>query len=423
MHRKSITLPYVVTATLLGNTVQWYDYHLFNFLAPILTEVFFPPGHNFASFSYSVLLIIMHGISRLLGAFFFGYEGDKKGRRIALISSISLMTIATFCIGFLPSFSVIGWVAPCSFAILRCIQSFAAGGEFTGGMLYLVESAPPEKRGFYGSFAFFGLSVGIFFSSLNYFFFGMDLSENEFLRWGWRILYLFGGLLGLIVALLRKKFHETHLFLEGKRVLKGEKNPIFELFYHHKKSLVKTFGIGILEAAAFNLLIGFLIYYWSQVLSFPLKDSLTINLIGVFCFPFFILISGKWTAIWKIKKQAVATAFLFIIFSLPVFVWMEHGLMIERTIGFVFLLALLAGYMVCLPGIYCELFPTRVRYIGIGLGYNLAVALIGGTTPESIIYLAKWLTPLVNAGVYLTLAAILSLITLLKTKEKILSIP
>ena len=422
MRRKPLSLRFVVIGTLLGNTVQWYDYHLFNFLAPILSLVFFPPENPFARFSYPLFLIVSHAASRVLGALVFGYQGNKRGRRFALMASIGLMTLSSFCIGVLPSFATIGDAAPLLFLFLRCLQSFAAGGEFTGGMLYLVEMAPPAKRAFYGSFSFFGLSLGVLFSSLNYFIFGSDLTKIDFFKWGWRFLYLFGAFFGFFVFLLRRRFHETHLFIEAKSALTEEKNPLLELFHRHKRGIAKIFGIGVLEAAAFNLLIGFLIIYWNQILNIPMKMALKMNLIGTFFFPVLIVCCGKLAQSWHVKKQAAVSAFLFLACSIPLVLCMQLG-GVGKVAGLIAFLALLSGYMAVIPSIYCEIFPTRVRFLGVSLGYNLAVALIGGTAPETVLYMASWQPPILDIGLYLSLAALISLVALFKTKEKIMSVP
>lgn len=419
---KRITLRYIIIATLLGNTVQWYDYHLFNFLAPILFEVFFPPEDLWTHVSYSTFLLVTHSISRILGSFVFGIAGDLKGRKFALVASISLMTCSSLCIGLTPSYSQAGWLAPILFAFFRSVQSFAAGGEFTGGMLYLVESAPLAKRGFYGSFSFFGLSLGILFSSLNFFIFGFELSEMHFLKWGWRMLYLFGAFAGFLVFLLRRRFHETHLFLEAKHEIKGEKNPFLEMMSHHKKALVKTFGIGVLETVAFNLLVGFLLGYWNERLEIPLKKALQLNCFAAFFFPFFIIAFGKLTSLWKIKSQAITFSLFFIFCSIPLFFLMEIGGDVGKVVGLIVFLAFLSGYMVSLPALYCELFPTRIRFIGVSLGYNFSVALIGSATPEIIHFFSRGLSFTFDAGIYLTVAALISLAFLLRTKEKIISV-
>ena len=423
MSRKPLTLRYIIIGTLLGNTVQWYDYHLFNFLAPILSQVFFPEENLWTHISYSAFLLVAHGLSRLLGAFVFGYEGDKRGRRPALMASIGLMTISSLCIGLTPSFSQIGWAAPILFMLFRCLQSFAAGGEFTGGMLYLVESAPAPKRGFYGSFAFFGLSLGILVSSFNFFIFGSDLSEMEFLKWGWRILYLIGAVAGTVVFLLRRRFHETHLFVEAKHEMKGERNPIKELFIHHKTAFGKIFGIGILEAVAFNLLIGFMVNYWYEIFEVDLKSALQLNFLAVLYFPIFIVLFGKLTSFIGVKKQAIYSAFFFFLLSVPLIYLMQLGGEIGMVGGLIFFLAILSAYMVSLPALYCELFPTRVRFIGVSLGYNLAISLFGGTAPETVYLFYEWFPSIFVIGFYLSLAALASFFVLLRTKEKIISVP
>jgi MHS family proline/betaine transporter-like MFS transporter len=357
-----------------------------------------------------------------LGALVFGYEGDKRGRRPALVISIGLMTFSSFCIALIPSFETIGWAAFILFSFFRCLQSFAAGGEFTGGMLYLVESAPLKKRGFYGSFSFFGLSLGIVVSSFNYLIFGGDLSEMQFLKWGWRMLYFFGAIAGMMVFLLRRRFHETHLFLEAKYATQGENNPLVEMVKNHKGALMKTFGIGIVEAVGFNLLIGFLVHYWHTTFQVPLKSALEMNCFALFFFPFLIIFFGKLTSIWHIKKQAIVTAMLLCCVSIPLFFLMAGQGDWGKVVGLILFLVILSGYMVALPALYCEMFPTRVRFIGVSLGYNLAVSLFGASAPDAVMYLTRFMPPALDIGVYLTLAALISLVALLLTKEKIISV-
>ena len=119
---KRITLRYIIIATLLGNTVQWYDYHLFNFLAPILSQVFFPPEDIWSHVSYATFLLVTHSIARVLGSLVFGIAGDLKGRKVALVASIGLMTCSSLSIGLIPSYSEAGWLAPILFAFFRSVQ-------------------------------------------------------------------------------------------------------------------------------------------------------------------------------------------------------------------------------------------------------------------------------------------------------------
>ncbi len=423
MTRKTLPLRYVVPVILIGIAILWYDFHLFVYLTPTLVDAFFPEDPFYATLFFQVVILAFNGVTRLLGAFVLGFEGDKKGRRFALIVSMGVMSFSALGLALTPTYATIGWLAPLLFFLFRGMQSFALGGEFTGGMLYLVEFAPPKKRSFYGSFSFFGLSLGVLFSSFNLYFFGNQFGEVDFLNWGWRLLYFFGGLVGLLLFYLRTRFHETHLFQESRRALRGEKNPIYELARHHKISFFKAFGIGILEVVGFNLLIAYLVSFWGHEYGMPLELATRINLPGLLIFPIAILILGKLTETFHVKRQAIISAFFVFLFSVPIFYWMGTNGDLEKSIGVALLLCLLAGYMVSLPGIYCELFPTRVRFIGMSVGYNLAVVLFGESTPEFVHTLGNWISEPFNAGFYLTLAAATSLLVLIKIKNKVLFVP
>lgn len=415
--KKPITIRYILLVTLLGNTLQWYDYHVFFFLVPIFTQVFFPSLDIQSNLFFSFLIYGTSAIARVIGAIFFGLMGDLLGRRTALLISISLMTFPMIGIALLPPFSVIGWAAPVLLLVFRFFQGIAAGGELTGGIVYLIESSPPEKRGFYGSFSFFGVGLAVLIAYMDLFFFHTHY-ENPNAFW-WRSVYFIGSAVGLLVLILRKKFHETHLFQEE---VKTKENPLALLFKNHKTSFFKTCGIAILDASGFALLIGFFPVYWNKVIGFPLDEALFIQFLGVFFFPFFIIYFGNLSKFIGIRRQALLFVSLFALLALPFFVGMKYGSLDDQIILYSVILGLFAGYYSVLPGIFCSLFPTRVRYTGVSIGYNTSLAIFGGLSPTAIIALTRWIPGILDMGIYLTLMALAALFSLLWSKGKYLSI-
>lgn len=412
MSRKPLSLRFVLTATLLGNTLEWYDLATFGFLVPLFSRIFFPENNPMLSLVITLTVLGFGTFFRPIGGILFGWIGDRYGRRIALLSSVLLMTIPVFIIGLLPTYLQIGAGAAIILSLMRFIQGISAGGEFPGALCFLVESAPVDQRAYYGSFAYFGVVLGILLGGLDYLFLGSHFTQEGFDKWGWRIIYFVGGILGVISFLMRRKLHETPVFQRIRENHETFKDPLKELFLNYKKPMVLLIGFEILEAVGFNLIVSFSVSYYYQVLGLPLQEAIRWSLAALAVLFFVVPLGGKWASRWDPKKLASLAACGLLVGSLPFF-WMIQDSAF-RLYGIILLSGVFGLYMASMPVLYAELFPAKVRFSGIGIAYNIAIAVFGGFSPLMGLALVRT-TGWVIAPAFLIIAAAVISLAFLRT--------
>lgn len=201
-----------LVASSLGNILEWYDFALFGFFAPILAQLFFPSDDHLASLLSTFGVFAAGFLMRPLGGALFGHFGDKVGRKNALAASVILMAIPTTLLGLLPTHSQVGLLAPILLTVLRLIQGLSVGGELTGSISFIVEHSPPSQRGFFGSWASNSIGMGLLLGSATGALMTSLLSPDDLASWGWRIPFLFGIVVGGVGLYLRMKLEEPESF-------------------------------------------------------------------------------------------------------------------------------------------------------------------------------------------------------------------
>lgn len=409
MSNRTLRPGLVISATLLGNTLEWFEYLSFAFLAPILAKVFFPEADSLHALSHTMAGFFFGYLLRPIGGLVFGYIGDRYGRKSALVASILLMSFPTLGIGLLPTYAQAGAAAIALLLGMRLLQGLATGGEFPSSMTFLVESAPPHKRSLYGSFAYVGMICGVLLGGLDYFLLHRFFPESLY-TWGWRLAYIFGALLGCLAFVLRTRLHETHPYENLKESHEVLKHPLATLFRTHKVPILKTIGVQALQSVSFNLFISFSIVYFSEILHLPSKHASFLNLIFLITLLIALPLAGKLSCWMGPKKLMIYSAWGHLLFS-PILYWTLQS-PLYRHIGLFAIGLLASSYIAPSVVLICELFPVRVRLSGLSLGYNLSVAFFGGTAPLLALSLIRS-TGLAIAPAFLIMAAaIISLLTL-----------
>lgn len=405
MGSRSLKPSYAVIATLLGNTLEWFEYLAFAFFAPMFAQVFFPLSKH--SIINSLIVFSIAYIMRPFGGLLFGYIGDRFGRKNALVASILFMSFPTFLIGVMPTYAQIGFLSILFLAFMRILQGIGTGGEFPASITFLVEMAPSHSRSFYGSFAYLGLFLGVFLGGTDYFllthFFPHSTSS-------WRVVYLFGAILGILAFILRTKLHETHPFQSLKESHELLKDPIYTLFQKYKTGILKVIGIQTLQSVVFNILISFSVIYFSEILKIEKNKADLLNWAFLFTLVIATPLAGHLGDKIGIKKLMKYSAWGFFFLAIPFYLMIQDpALRIAALICF----GLLSGcYMAPSISAICEVFPAKVRLSGVAMGYNLNVAIFGGTAPLAAYYLIQK-TGLAIAPAFLIMAAAaLSLLSL-----------
>jgi MFS family permease len=411
----------VLAGTLVGTTIEWYDFFIFAQLtATLLSPLFLAPLNQSNPGLAQILSFALIGISflfRPLGAVVAGHLGDRLGRKAMLVFTLVMMGAATALIGMLPTYAQIGAWAPVLLILLRIIQGFSAGGEWGGAALMAVEHAPLNKRGLFGAYPQIGVPVGMILATGLLFFLNSSMSKEDFAAWGWRMPFLLSIVLIVVGYLIRRAVAESPVFQEMAARKEESKAPLGELVRSHKKPVLYSTMIFIGNNAAGYLLIAFFISYATRTLQMPTPQVLLATTLASFGWLIFTLVGG-WLSdhIGRVKTFLTGYAIVFA-WMIPMFalidtrnIWLYGLALFVLTIG----LGLSYGPM---SAMYAEMFPANVRYSGISIGYAFG-AILGGafaaTIAETLLQTTKWAG---SIGIYIMVLCVISAIGVLLAKE------
>lgn len=405
------------SACFIGNFVEWFDYAAYGYLATIIAAVFFPGENALVSLMSAYAVFALSFIVRPIGGVFWGYIGDKYGRRPALSWSILIMTVSTACIALLPSYESIGLAAPGLLLLLRIVQGFSASGEYAGASAFLAEYAPKHQRGFYTSLVPASTSSGLLLGSLMVAGMYATMSTEHLNSWGWRIPFLLAGPLGLIGRYIRLRLEETPEFAQYQEKHHEKNTPIVELFSHHRKPMLIAFCVACLNAVAFYMILSYMPTYLSTEFGMDKTESFLAATISLMTYIGFIFFSGKISDKLGRKTMLIMASVVFIIGTVPLFSALQGasfwGIVLIQ-IAFGFILALNDG---SLPALLSEIFPTDVRYSGFAFTFNCANALLGGTAPLFSTWLIQQTQSPLAPAWYLIAISVVALVALASIKK------
>jgi MFS transporter, MHS family, proline/betaine transporter len=416
-HADAATAKKAVTAGAIGNFVEWYDYSVYGFFATIIASQFFPSDDRVASLLATFAVFAVAFFMRPVGAFVFGHYGDTIGRRNTLAAAIILMGIATLMIGVLPSYAQIGVLAPILLVIARLLQGFSAGGEWSGSAAFMVEYAPENKRGLYGSWQQVSIVAGLLVGSAMGGLLGTVLSEDALNAWGWRIPFILGMVVALVGLYLRLRVEDTPAFriIEEKEEI--TEAPVKESFTAHWRESLTAIGFTVAWTVAYYILLTYMPTYVSETLGIPLTQALLSNAIGLVVLMALIPFTAALSDRIGRKPLLIAFSALIALLTYPLFL-----LASTQVLAFIVLAQVLFGVIISLfsgpgPAALVEMFPTNVRYSALGVSYNIAVAAFGGTAPFIATYLISRTGSNFSPGFYLIAAAVVTLIVVSTMKE------
>ncbi|MDQ0990608.1 MFS transporter [Streptomyces sp. V3I7] len=372
-----------VRAAALGNAMEWFDFGVYSYIAVTLGKVFFPSGNptvqllsTFGAFAAAFLV-------RPIGGMVFGPLGDRVGRQKVLALTMILMAAGTFAIGLIPSYSLIGVGAPILLLVARMLQGFSTGGEYAGATTFIAEYAPDKKRGFLGSWLEFGTLAGYIggagiVAALTAF-----LSEGDLLSWGWRVPFLIAGPMGLIGLYLRMKLEETPAF--AAELEKAETNrpkvPLREMVMGQWKTLIVCMALVLVYNVTDYMLLSYMPTYMSSELKYDETHSLVVSLIVMAGMMIVQPFAGALTDRVGMRPVIGAGCVGFLALSIPALMLIREGSMLGVSLGMGAFGLLLVCFTASMPSALPALFPTRVRYGSLSIGFNFSVSLFGGTTP------------------------------------------
>jgi MHS family shikimate/dehydroshikimate transporter-like MFS transporter len=415
---RSIALGQVVWSSVLGSTVEWYDFIIYGTAAALVFNKLF-----FTNLTPAVGTIAAFGsfatgyLARPLGGAIFGHFGDRIGRKAMLSVTILLMGFGTFLIGCLPTYGQIGIAAPLILVALRVVQGIGIGGEWGGAVLMVIESVPDERRGYYGSLVQLGSPFGRI-SSTGVFALASQLPERDFLAWGWRVPFLLSAILVGIGLFIRLRLAETPAFRQVQEGHAVAKTPLLEILTKHQRTFLVAVGLKVSELAFVSVATFFSINYLTEQLglarSVVLNDVLLASVIEAFTIPAF----GWLSDLYGRKPLFIAGCLFSIAFAFPMF-WLfqtHNPVVIAITIA----VAVSFGHGIMFgpeAAWVAELFAARLRYSGASLGFQLGASLSGGLTPILASAVLLWTGATWSISLYLIAAAIVTLVATIAARE------
>lgn len=369
-----------------GNAVEWFDWTIFALFSTYFATQFFPNDNPTLAYLNTAATFALAFFFRPLGGWLIGRMADVRGRKPALLLTITLMCGGSMTIALTPNFATIGWLAPILLLLARIAQGISTGGEVGNSYAYLYEIAPVDRRGRYSAFVYTSTGSAILLASLIGYWMSSTFSKDFMSAWGWRIPFLFGGLLGVVVVWLRQHMDESTEFAETVEGTEPVKNPLLATLRHHPKAVGQILGFIAMTTLVYYTLTNALKIYASTpvadggVVGASESDTFLALSIGL---AVFILAQYPFGALAdRIGRRnlmlACAVVFAVIIVPLSKLITASLG---NLVFVFVVGLGLFAAATSVAPAVLSDLLPANLRGVGIGAWYNIAIALFGGTAP------------------------------------------
>ena len=420
----------VALTALAGTSIEWYDFFLYATAAALVfPSAFFPDSTPTMGLILSFGTFAFGFIARPLGGILFGHFGDRVGRKRTLVIALMMMGIASTLIGLLPTFATIGIAAPILLSLLRFTQGLAIGGQWGGAMLLVTESAPADKRGYYGAYAQAGAPVGVILANVAFMIISYSVSEDAFMTWGWRIPFISSVLLIGISMYVQLHMEETDAFKELQKLQKKKqaeqpqaavvrRSPVLEAIAKYPKRIALAAGAFLSIQVSFYILIGFVLAYGTDADGAGMtRDQML----------FAVLLAS----VLQIPAQFMAASYsdrngrrgIFMLGAILTGVWAFALFPLIDTGNFWLIVLGLSGGLMFLGMMYgpqaaffTELFSTEVRYSGASLGYQTG-AILGGAFAPTIATILWTEYSIVWVSVYIAIASVLSLISVLMLTE------
>lgn len=401
-----------VTAAVMGNLLEWYDFAIYGYLATIVARNFFPKGDEMTALLSTFATFGVGFVVRPLGGILIGRLGDVRGRKTALMLTIFMMAFGTVMIGLIPTYDSIGLWAPTLLVAARLLQGFAAGGEWGGSTAFIVEWAPRAKRGLYGSFQQSSLAAGLLLGSGIAALFSTALTPEQMETWGWRIPFLLGGILAPVGIYMRRNIDETPAFRKAQSEETDTAAP-------SPLALAgKAFGFTVLWTSAYYMMLTYMPTFTQKHIGLSRSEALWSNTLGLLVLVLVIPFAGALSDRIGRKPLLLTCCLSFVLLSHQLFDSMvtQGSLAVVMGVQVVFAL-MIASFSGPGPAAISEIFPTRLRSTWMSAGYSLAVAIFGGFAP----FIATWLIARTGSPLsptwYVICAAVISTLVILRLPE------
>jgi len=401
----------------IGHFIEWFDFGLYGTLAAIIASNFFVSADPATALLKSFAVFGSGFLMRPLGGLFFGSMGDRLGRRKVLVTVIVITSLSTFVMGILPTWHQAGIIAPILLVITRLVQGFAAGGESSGVITYLAESAAPNRRAtltcWSENFSFMAFVCGSGLVLL----LTHTLSDAAMNDWGWRIPFLLAAPLGLGGLYMRRNMEDSAAFHKLQASGKIEKSPLRKTLSSSGRALLFCVGFVVVKAVSSWVLQSFMPGYLSTHLHYSRTDSYLITTLGLLSVAVCMPLTGYLSDRWGRRPLMLMGCGGFILLTYPAMLLMTQGSVMTSIAAMSLLGVFVAMFNGGCGAAMVELFPTAIRYGGIAVAYNLTVAVFGGVTPLASASLIAWTGDPLSPAWYVMITALVSFIAVWFAKE------
>ncbi|WP_458317477.1 MFS transporter [Mycolicibacterium brisbanense] len=412
----------VVVASMAGTVVEWYEFFLYGTAATLVfNKVFFAQGGNDLDAILAAFVTYAVGfIARPLGGVVFGHYGDKYGRKKLLQFSLLLVGVSTFLMGCLPTFGQIGYLAPTLLVILRFLQGFAVGGEWGGAVLLVAEHSPNRTRGFWASWPQAGVPVGNILATVVLLVLYGGLSHADFLSWGWRVAFWLSAVVVLIGYYIRTKVSDAPIFLAAQQEAEQIKESSFsavEVLKRYPRGVLTAMGLRFGENIMYYLVVTFSITYLKEQVHSDTSDILWWLLIAHTAHLVAIPTVGRLSDRYGRRPVYFVGAAAAVCWGFVAYPMMDTGKYLPIVAAVTLGLVIHAFMYAPQPAIMAEMFPTRMRYSGVSLGYQVTAIVAGSLAPIIAVWLLRQYDSWVPIAGYLAGAALVTLVSVVFARE------
>ena len=411
-----------VGAMALGNAMEWFDFGVYSYIAVVLGKVFFPSSSPSAQLIAAFGTFAAAFLVRPIGGMVFGPLGDRIGRQRVLAMTMIMMAVGTFCIGLIPSYHSIGILAPVLLLVARLVQGFSTGGEYGGAATFIAEFATDARRGFYGSFLEVGTLAGYILGAGTVALLTALLPHDALLSWGWRVPFMIAGPLGLVGLYIRMKLEETPAFRKEAETREAHersrpKQTFAELLSQQFKPMMQCVGLVLIFNVTDYMALSYLPSFLSATLHFDETHGLFLVLLVMVLMIPMTLFAGHLSDLIGRKPVMLFGCIGLFALSIPALVLVRAGALLPVFLGLLILGALLSTFTGVMPSALPALFPTRIRFGALAIGFNVSVSLFGGTTPLVTAWLVDATGNLMMPAYYLMAASVIGAVSVLALRE------
>ncbi len=403
-----------MAAMVSGNVLEFYDFAVYAYLAAILGRNFFPAASETASLLSSFAVFGVGFVARPLGGFIIGRYGDRRGRKPALLLTVLLMAVGTGLIGVLPTYAQIGLAAPVLLTLARLLQGFSAGAEYGSAATFIVEWAPPGRRGLYGGIHIVGIYIGIGSGSAVAAALTTSFGTHAMAEWGWRVPFLIGAVIGPLALLARRSIEESPVFVDAEERGHVATMPARAIL----RRMGHAFCFAAMQAVLTYVFLGYFPTFTQRFAGLSAGQSLWSTAFAVATIVPVAVLSGALSDRIGRKPPMIASCIGFIVLAYPLLYVVLHGAGFVGIMAVQVVASIITGlFLGTMPATLVEMFPTGSRLMGLSTAFNASTGLFGGFAP----FIATWLIAVTGAPIsvafFVAASAVLSLPAVLLLKE------